>query len=353
MNILYVLDKPNLYGSERHVQKLIESFSGEHRVHLLTFQNGPLLDLLAIDKFLLDFSWFDILNYKQIRKIANCIRLNKIELIHAHQPKAIFIMSILGFFLGIKTIITIHSLPNTNAQSYNNKLKSFVVYWGHYSIKSISEFFASKIIYLSHFSFKTALIPKKSIILSNWVDVDSGVLNKEYISDHEKIKFLTVGTVSYNKGFDRLLNVLEKFEDNNWELHVVGDIDVAFQIQLDSALETFLLKDQIIFHGFQENVDSFFLEADVFILLSRGETFGLVYIEAMKMGLPVIAWDIPVVHEILPEGNLILKSAGEINKIKSNNFINNSDLAYTNMQFVRDNFSKNTIIQKYKNLYVA
>lgn len=351
MNLLYVLDKPNLYGSERHVQKLIESFSNVHRVHLLTFQNGPLLDLLTIDKFLFDFTWFDMLNYKRIKKIANFIRLNKIDLIHAHQPKAIFVMSILGFFLGIKTIITIHSLPNTNAQSYTNRLKSAIVYIGHFSIKVISEFFASKIIYLSHFSYKTALIPKKAIIISNWVDVDSIGLTKKNTSDQKKIKFLTVGTVSYNKGFDRLMKVLEMFEDKNWELHVVGDIDAAFQDQLDSALSSFLLKDQIIFHGFQENVDSYFEEADVFILLSRGETFGLVYIEAMKMGLPVIAWDIPVVHEILPKGNLILKSAGEINKIKGKDFIKNVDLAIKNIQFVRNNFSKNTIIQKYMEVY--
>lgn len=60
--------------------------------------------------------------------------------------------------------------------------------------------------------------------------------------------------------------------------------------------------DKIIFQGFvpEEDMSGVWSEANVFAMPSRGEGFGLTYIEAMRHGLPVVA----SVHDAAPEINL-------------------------------------------------
>lgn len=354
MKILYVLDKPNLYGSERHVQKLIESFRAIHSIELLTFQEGPLLHVITEEKRKFPFSWFDLLNLNKWHKLAQILKSSQIQLIHAHQPKAIFVMSIMGWLLNIKTIITIHSLPITNAQSHQYKFLGMFVWLGHQLLKFISELFASKIVYLSQFSFKTSLFPQKSVVIPNWISNDVNVRESKSFTSGSKIKFITVGTISYNKGFDRLLDILSSYSNKNWELHVVGSVDSSFQPKLVEMLSNFELKSQIIFHGFQNEVSSYFKASDIFIMLSRAETFGMVYIEAMSYGLPIIAWDIPVVHEILPKGNLILKSNTDLESALEKLLTSPHDfnlVSQTNLNFVQDHFREKPVIKTYQKLY--
>ena len=44
--ILYLIDKPNLYGSEKHVLDLIENLKSEYVFSLISFDNGPMLPLV-------------------------------------------------------------------------------------------------------------------------------------------------------------------------------------------------------------------------------------------------------------------------------------------------------------------
>lgn len=352
MKILYVLDKPNLYGSELHVQKLIEGFKNEHSVGLLTFQEGPLLERVIIDKKLIKFSWLDFFSINTWRKLVLFLRQEKIDIIHAHQPKAIFFMSIIGWFLQIKTIITIHSLPITNAQSHSNRILSFAVYCGQLVIKVTSELLANKVIYLSNFSFASTFFKNKSIVIPNWISHEVGDFSPKHISPNDKIKFLTVGSISYNKGFDRLIETLNAYSNTNWELHVVGEVDPLFQKQFDQILSDFRLKDQITLHGYQTDVSNFYSTCDIFILLSRSETFGLVYIEAMSYGMPIIAWDIPVIHEIVPKGNLVIRAINDINKLDSSILQGKiEELSLVNFEHVRMQYSSSTILARYNQLY--
>lgn len=354
MKILYVLDKPNLYGSERHVQKLIESFKGSNEIYLLTFQEGPLLDLITVNHQLLRLSWLNLFQWTKWRKIRSILSENQIDIIHAHQPKAMFVMSILGRLTGVKTIITVHSLPISNSQAQTGFLRAFFVLCGHHIVKSLSELLANQIIYLSSFSSKTSLFPSKVHVIPNWVNSDTPAPAKDYDKLGQKIKFVTVGTVSFNKGFDRLIKALGYLNLTDWELHVIGGVEPTFQVQLSNLMEEFPAKNQVIFHGFQADVSAYLEASDVFILLTRAETFGLVYIEAMRYGLPIITWDIPIVNELIPEGNLIIKSVAQFANENMLQFLskeNRSSLDRINRRFVLNKFQASKIIPIYQSLY--
>ncbi|MCK6692421.1 MAG: glycosyltransferase family 4 protein, partial [Thermoanaerobaculia bacterium] len=80
------------------------------------------------------------------------------------------------------------------------------------------------------------------------------------------------------------------------ELHIAGD--GMLREQLESQVQSSLYRDRIIFHGWVNDVASFYENADLFLFPSAHESFGNVVLEALLTGLPVLTSNIPVFDEI-------------------------------------------------------
>ena len=104
-------------------------------------------------------------------------------------------------------------------------------------------------------------------------------------------KIIAVGSYSFNKGYDLLLNIWEPIEKDfpEWELHIYGR-DTKKNLQ--PLAEQQYLKN-IHFHDPVSDIGAKYLESSIMVLPSRSEGFGMVLIEAMSFGLPVISFDCP------------------------------------------------------------
>jgi len=353
MKILFVLDRPNLYGSEQHVLRLMDALNKDDEVSLLGFAEGPMLTKLSarnIPYTVIPLKWHAI---SKLGKIIRYFKTNNFDIIHAHQPKAIFWSSIAALIASIPCVITIHSLPSSNIQTYNSLIKKIVVGLFHYFVKLTSELAASRTIYLSKFSYAHAIFKRKSLIIPNWID---NVISNDEIKPSFKrpIRFISIGSVTSNKGMDRMIEALALIKHEDWTVQIVGDYAKEFKDFLLKSSIDLGISERLTFLGYREDVTQLMLESDGFILLSRGETFGLVYIEAMNCGLPVITWDIPAVHEILPAGNIIMSDVNDINKVFASFYSSQENyraLSLSNHEFVKSNFSLDRIYIKYKRLY--
>ncbi len=107
---------------------------------------------------------------------------------------------------------------------------------------------------------------------------------------HSK-KIIAVGSYSYNKGYDRLLEIWKIVEDtfSDWELHIYGK-STQENLKNESQL---LGLSRIYFYEPVPNIEHKYLNSAVFVLPSRSEGFGMVIIEAMSCGLPVVSFDCP------------------------------------------------------------
>jgi len=115
-----------------------------------------------------------------------------------------------------------------------------------------------------------------------------GTIRKKYnIADDKKI-LLSVGRLEPEKGFNDLLAVFNSLKQNDLILIVVGE--GSQKDKLIRQAKDLNMENRIVFAGYQsrENIWNYYQDADIFILLSRSEGLGLVFWEAMFMGVPVI-----------------------------------------------------------------
>jgi glycosyltransferase involved in cell wall biosynthesis len=114
---------------------------------------------------------------------------------------------------------------------------------------------------------------------------------------------LSVAAVVPDKGYDVLLAGLAMTTDLSWHCVCVGsqDHDPAFVDALHRSALEYGLADRVSFPGPATGVDldRAYHAADVMVLASRAETYGMVVTEALARGLPVIATDVGGVAEAL------------------------------------------------------
>ncbi len=111
--------------------------------------------------------------------------------------------------------------------------------------------------------------------------------------------FVYVGALSRQKGTDLAVRAFRRFieTDQEWNLHIYGDGPLKGWIE--EYVSSHGLGQRIILHGPNGNMVEEFPRHSILVFPSRCEGFGLVQVEAMCCGLPILAADIPICREIV------------------------------------------------------
>jgi len=124
-------------------------------------------------------------------------------------------------------------------------------------------------------------------VIGNLVDLSKFTIKKRI--KNEKFIFFSLAFLEGEKGFDTLIkSFAKKFKDKEAVLYIGGDGSQRSWLQALTVENG--VKDQIIFLGAlsRDDVSKWMNKCDCFVLPSRYETFGVVYIEALASGRPVI-----------------------------------------------------------------
>lgn len=122
------------------------------------------------------------------------------------------------------------------------------------------------------------------------------------------VRLLFLGFVSARKGMDELLQAAQELLRTNctdFQLDVVGGEE--FHGDLERYRKRYAkagLGERVRFHGMQVGADKmrFLSQADVFVLPSRSESFGIANLEAMASGLPIVSTRTGAIPEYLEPG---------------------------------------------------
>ena len=128
------------------------------------------------------------------------------------------------------------------------------------------------------------------------------------------LRLLCVATLTARKGHALLLQALAGLTHLDWTLHNVGsatrDPDTAAALQGLAAP----LGERVQWHGEVDTqaLSEHYAAADVFVLASLHEGFGMVITEALAHGLPVVASDAGALSQTLPADAGLQVPAGEV-----------------------------------------
>jgi glycosyltransferase involved in cell wall biosynthesis len=133
--------------------------------------------------------------------------------------------------------------------------------------------------------------------------IDQRLLTHRTRETGGNVQILTVANWTRSKGHLFLLEVLADLAHLSWSWHIVGDTEIdpelvkAFQAKVAQTK----LKSRIHVHGAlpPEETQEFFREADLFILASLTESYGMVFAESLAAGLPSIGNNVGGVPEII------------------------------------------------------
>jgi len=207
-------------------------------------------------------------------------------------------------FRGQKIIILVHSL-----EGYDTSDKFFLRRWingfKHKLVLSVadiivtnSEYSKDEIVSLgiSHASIQILLpgIDRKTLQI---------VPQNQSKEGHQ---ILCVANYLPIKGLTYLIEAFSLLNHKDFTLHLVGNpkkSSPAYYSQMQNLVRKLNVNKDVFFHdgSDQENVYRLYSDADIFVLPTLKETFGIVLIEAMHYGLPIITTNVAAVPELIAD----------------------------------------------------
>jgi len=147
---------------------------------------------------------------------------------------------------------------------------------------------------------------------------ESYELPLEKVSDCNLIKSnfncSIVGTLhSAKRQIDAIRAVsLARTKINNIKLNIVGSGDKEYESLLYSEVEKLKLENYVDFYGYRDDAYSYIQRSNLLLMCSANEAFGLVTLEALKSGVPVIGTNSGGTPELITNGyNGLLYNPGD------------------------------------------
>jgi glycosyltransferase involved in cell wall biosynthesis len=237
-------------------------------------------------KFLLVDHYFDILICGHINLLSIALPVSRI--------------------LKMKLVLIIHGIEAWTPT------KSHIV---NCFVKRVDYIVSASQITFERFCNWSTFCPQNGVIISNCVDMTRftpGPKNPKMVDRYglqDKRVLMSMGRMpgpDRKKGYDEIIEILPDLRRKMPNLVYVLGGDGQDRARLENKAYDLGVSDHVVFAGWIdeiEKVDHYRL-ADVFVMPSQGEGFGIVFIEAMSCGIPVVASKLDGGREALRGGML-------------------------------------------------
>jgi len=131
---------------------------------------------------------------------------------------------------------------------------------------------------------------RKILVIPPGIDIDKFNYTNFRNKSREILELITVGYLFERKGIELIIKAMREVVCGNKKiiLKIVGD--GPQRKSLEKLVGELKLKDFVIFEGFipNEKIQEYYQRAHIFVSMSRSESWGQMYLEAMACGLPII-----------------------------------------------------------------
>lgn len=293
---------------------------------------------------------------KKIKYIMNWISSRNYDVIHVNLFPTIYYCSIVKVLLGRKCppmVMTEHSTDNRRRHKPFLRPVEKFIYKKYDYIISISEQTQEKL--CTWLKQKNRL---KFTVIENGIDVKSfknakaispNALYSQYCCDD--ILLLTVGSFTPQKNHKILIEALAHLPDR-FKLILAGEGPLENEIR--AQIKNLNLENRVVFLGFRRDIPEIMHTADILVIPSLWEGFGLIAVEAMACGLPIVASNVPGLAEVIGECGIKFDPRSTQDIIKSILFMQNKQMQreYVNLAYNKvDRYDISNTVTEYLKIY--
>lgn len=347
-----------LYGAQKHVLDLSKAFKLDgHEVLVIVGSTGALTEACEASG----------IEYRHIPSLQRAIRIGrdlkacaelksvlkefKPDVVGSHSSKAGFISRWVCFRMGIANTFTAHGWSFEDGVPFARR-----------TIYRILEKMAGKvschIITVSNLGKQLAqkhrIVPVEKLSTIYYGTADT---SNQYKKQKQPIFTMSmVAGFREQKDHTTLIHALNKIQDREWQLFLLGDGPLLDSIQ--ELVRKYKMEDRVHFEGMVNNVPNYLAKTDLLVLITNWEGLPISTLEGLAFGLPVVGSNVSGVSEqIINQFNGLTVERGNVDEVaqaiaslidsptKMLEFSANSRTLY------EENFTLNAMFQKTKSLY--
>lgn len=295
MNILLVDDILDVGGKERQFLTALEVLQKyDIDIHVALLKGKGVLGDRAIglaDGYMV-CNRKHPLSLRTIRRIRKYVVQNKIDLIHCNGVIDSLHVYLAAKDLTVKLVCTVHGYEKGLHLRVHKHILS-----RYDAVVAVSKPFLGDIIKQGYRSNLFRVIPNS--------------YSTEFIStelpstNHEKnLRMVMVSRFDWSKDHTTVLRALKKLKEAGFgiELDFIGGGEEKYIRPVRETVSSLDLEDSVCFLGVVGNLSELLDGYDLMVMSSRAESFGIVLVEGMASGLPIVASDIDPFREITDEG---------------------------------------------------
>jgi len=223
------------------------------------------------------------------RYIAKNVR--PADIVHVQLFPPLFYVSLLNLLGQCRgqLVCTENSTSNRRRGTLIGRLLDTITYSGYEQVVAISEGVEQELL-----NWRPELKGKTRVILNGTSLYFERVIQRE---PKKRLKVLSIGNLRPAKNYDNALKAMALLDGVDFEYQIAGKgacLDGLARLSRELGLES-----KVRFLGYVETIPELLASADIFLMPSRWEGFGLAAVDAMNASLPLVVSDVPGLREVV------------------------------------------------------
>lgn len=308
-----------------------------HEVTVVTYKEGDApyfeddkgVKVYRVDNYMINpnnfIDWIMQMNFNMVAKANEIIaKEGNFDVIHAHDWLVAYAAKTLKNSYNIPIVSTIHATESgrnsgihDETQRYINDTEWMLTYESSEVIVN-SNYMKSELQRLFGLPYEKINVVPNGVNLSLFNNVERDYnFRRKYAMDNEKI-ILFMGRLVYEKGIQHLISAMPKILEGYKDSKLVICGKGGMLDELKQQVDAMGISNKVYFAGYMggKDVQKMYKAADIAVFPSTYEPFGIVALEGMLSGTPVVVSDVGGLNEIVQHGENGMKSyAGNPNSL--------------------------------------
>lgn len=301
LKILEIIGDATLAGAPRHLLSVLENLDTKKFALFLICPPGPLAGEVRSLRRTVDIEIVPMrskLDFKAIKEIRANIKEIRPDIIHIHGTRGGILARLAAIGLKYPVIYTEHLWTKDYQLGGRISHRSQLI--GLWFLDMFTTLTIAVSEAVKDFLIKSQITrPEKVLVIYNSTEPPK---KKAQPFKGKNTLIASIGTLNEQKGMQYLIQAMSRVlrEFPRTELMIIGQ--GSYKTKLEKLIKRMKLASKIKLTGFVKDVYDELEKVDIYVQPSVSESFGLAILQAMSMGLPIVATNTGGIPEVVTSG---------------------------------------------------